>query len=98
MQVVRCRAASAARSKLRWRRKYTPAIAATEPLLRADSPDAWLLAAAAVARLGREEDFLLFAERARAALAKAPFTAPHRRLRWQEIEGVIGNAPQGSTI
>jgi len=66
-----------------------PAIAATEPLLKHDSPDAWLLAAAAVARLGREEDLRLFASQTRQSLARVPFLAPHRRLRWIEIERAL---------
>lgn len=66
-----------------------PAIAATEALLRHDSPDAWLLAAAAVARLGREDDLRMFASQTRQSLSRVPFLAPHRRLRWVEIERAL---------
>ncbi len=62
------------------------AIAATEPLLKHDTADAWLLAAAAVGRMGQLEDLRLFASQTRQALTRAPFAAPHRKLRWREIE------------
>ena len=62
------------------------AIAATEPLLKHDTADAWLLAAAAVGRMGQVEDLRLFASQTRQALTRAPFAAPHRKLRWREIE------------
>jgi tetratricopeptide (TPR) repeat protein len=72
-----------------------PAIAATEALLKHDSPDAWLLAAAAVARMGREDDLRLFASQTRQTLKRVPFLAPHRSLRWVEIERALSGAAVG---
>ncbi|MEO6711442.1 MAG: glycosyltransferase family 2 protein, partial [Planctomycetota bacterium] len=66
-----------------------PAIAEAQPLLKHDSPDIWLLAAAAVGRMGRTEDLRLFASQTRQALTRAPFAAAHRKLRWREIENIL---------
>lgn len=50
------------------------------------SPDAWTLAAVAVAALGRRSDCALFASRA-GALASKGFVAPHRRERLRRLAG-----------
>lgn len=72
---------------------FAAAIQAIEPLVALDSPDAWLLAATAVGHAGQRDDLLLFASQTRNALARKPFAAPHRRMRWHELERAL--APAG---
>jgi tetratricopeptide (TPR) repeat protein len=55
-----------------------------EKLLDDTSPDAWVLAAAAVRRLGQADDARLFVRRAH-SLAGKGLVAPHRRARWREV-------------
>jgi glycosyltransferase involved in cell wall biosynthesis len=54
-------------------------------LLENGGADAWLLGAAAAFALGSRDDARLFAERARGLSASAPWAAPHRRARLEEL-------------
>ncbi len=67
------------------------AVAAAQPLLKHDSADAWLLAAAAAGSMDRADDLRLFASQTKQALARAPFIAPHRRFRWRAIERALAH-------
>jgi hypothetical protein len=62
------------------------AVRAVEPLLRTDTADAWLLAAAAVEGLNQMDDVRLFVAQARARLAKSPLIAEHRMRRLYRLE------------
>jgi len=62
------------------------AVRAVEPLLKNDTADAWLLAAAAVEGLNQMDDVRLFVAQARARLAKVPLIAEHRMRRLYRLE------------
>lgn len=57
-----------------------------EPLLRADTPDAWTLAAFAADALGSVEDRTLFLARARAAAQHTPWASAGRLVRFTALE------------
>ena len=62
------------------------ALSELEPLLPADTPDAWTLAALAADALGSVEDRTLFLARARSAAMRGGWTSPGRCTRFLALE------------
>ena len=73
------------------------AIRAAEPLMQTDSPDVWLLAAAAVEAMGQMDDLRMFLAQARAHRTRVPFIAEHRNSRLRDLEAAANRHRDSAT-
>jgi tetratricopeptide (TPR) repeat protein len=73
------------------------AIRAAGPLMQTDSPDVWLLAAAAVEAMGQVDDLRMFLAQARAHRTRVPFIAEHRNNRMRDLEAAANRHGDSAT-
>ena len=70
--------------------KPAQALGALEPLLAGDTPDAWLLSAAAAFAFGERATAAMFADSARKAARAKPWIGGWRRAQLEAMEGELG--------